>query len=147
MVPIDSKPRLTVDFLLENWILVAVAVGSAVMLMWPVLSGAAGGAGVSPTEAVQLINRQKAVVIDVCSPVEFAAGHVTGARNIPLDALEQQLPQAVKNKATPLVMVCASGVRSRRAVAIAKKLGYDKAVSLSGGMAAWRGANLPVQKA
>lgn len=135
------------DFLIENWMLVALAAGSAAMLMWPVLSGAAGGPGVSPTEAVQLINREKAVVIDVCTPAEFAAGHVTGARNIPLDVLEQQLPQVVKNKATPLVLVCASGMRSRRAVAMAKKLGYDKAVSLSGGMAAWRGANLPVQKA
>jgi rhodanese-related sulfurtransferase len=87
------------------------------------------------------------VVIDVCSPQEYAAGHIAGARNIPLDALEQQLPQAVKNKATPLVLVCASGMRSRRAVAIAKKLGYERAVSLAGGMAAWRSASLPVQKA
>ncbi|MCX7692592.1 rhodanese-like domain-containing protein [Tepidimonas taiwanensis] len=134
------------DFLLQNWMLVAVAVGSAAMLMWPAFSGGAG-AGVSPTEAVQLINRDKAAVIDVCTPQEFAQGHVTGARNIPLDALEQQLPQAVKNKATPLVFVCASGVRSRRAVAIAKKLGYERAVSLAGGMAAWRSASLPVQKA
>lgn len=134
------------DFLLQNWMLVAVAVGSAAMLMWPAFFGGVG-AGVSPTEAVQLINRDKAVVIDVCSPQEFAQGHVSGARNIPLDALEQQLPQAVKNKATSLVLVCASGVRSRRAVAIAKKLGYERAVSLAGGMAAWRSANLPVQKA
>ncbi|MDT7929358.1 rhodanese-like domain-containing protein, partial [Tepidimonas sp.] len=48
---------------------------------------------------------------------------------------------------TPLVLVCASGMRSRRAVAIAKKLGYERAVSLAGGMAAWRSASLPVQKA
>lgn len=134
------------DFLLQNWMLVAVAVGSAAMLMWPAFSGGTG-AGVSPTEAVQLINRDKAAVIDVCTPQEFAQGHVTGARNIPLDALEQQLPQVIKNKATPLVLVCASGVRSRRAVAIAKKLGYERAVSLAGGMAAWRSASLPVQKA
>ncbi|MEW6693657.1 putative adenylyltransferase/sulfurtransferase MoeZ [Tepidimonas thermarum] len=134
------------DFIVQNWMLVAVAVGSGLMLLWPALGGAAGSAGVTPTEAVQLINREKAAVIDVCSPQEFAAGHVTGARNIPLEALAQQLPQAVKNKATPLVLVCASGVRSRRAVAIAKQLGYEKAVSLAGGMAAWRNANLPVQK-
>lgn len=126
--------------------LVAVALGSALLLMWPAVGGGAGAGGVTPTEAVQLINRDKAVVIDVCSAAEYAAGHVTGARNIPLDSLEQQLSQAVKNKSTPLVLVCASGIRSRRAVSIAKKLGYEKAVSLSGGMGAWRSANLPVQK-
>ncbi|MGQ9724122.1 MAG: rhodanese-like domain-containing protein [Tepidimonas sp.] len=134
------------DFLVQNWMLVAVAIGSATMLVWPAVSGA-GWTGVTPTEAVTLINREKAVVIDVCSPEEYAAGHVMGARNIPLDVLLQQLPQAVKNKATPLVLVCASGFRSRRAVAVAKKLGYERAVSLAGGLAAWRSANLPIQKA
>lgn len=132
------------DFLIENWMLVAVALGSGMMLLWPALSGAAA-AGVNPTEAVQLINRDKAVVIDVCSPAEYAAGHVSGARNVPLDELAARLPQVVKNKDTPLVLVCASGVRSRRAAAIARKLGYQKAVSLAGGLAAWRAASLPVQ--
>ncbi|MDW8336494.1 MAG: rhodanese-like domain-containing protein [Tepidimonas sp.] len=132
------------EFLIDNWMLVAVALGSGLMLLWPVVTGGMA-AGVNPTEAVQLINRDKAVVIDVCSPAEYAAGHVVGARNVPLDELAQRLPQVVKNKATPLVLVCASGVRSRRAAAIAKKLGYDKAVSLAGGLAAWRAASLPVQ--
>ena len=93
------------------------------------------------------MNREKAVVVDVCSAEEFAAGHVVGARNVPLGELEAKLTGAVKNKATPLVLVCASGARSRRAVAMAKKLGYENARSLTGGMGAWRSANLPVEKA
>ena len=48
--------------------------------------------------------------------------------------LEQKLPGMVKNKALPVILVCASGARSSRAVAIAKKLGYEQAHSLSGGM-------------
>jgi rhodanese-related sulfurtransferase len=47
----------------------------------------------------------------------------------------------------PLILVCASGMRSNRAVAIAKKLGYEQAQSLSGGLKAWKAANLPVEKA
>lgn len=46
-----------------------------------------------------------------------------------------------------MVLVCASGMRSNRAVAMAKKLGYENAHSLAGGMGAWRSANLPVEKA
>ena len=134
------------DFVIENWVLIAVAAGSAAMLVWPALTGGAGAGNVSPNDAVQLINRDKAVVIDVCSPQEYAACHVSGARNIPLEQLEQQLPQVVKNKAVPVVMVCASGVRSRRAAGIARKLGYERAVSLAGGLAAWRAASLPVKK-
>jgi rhodanese-related sulfurtransferase len=52
----------------------------------------------------------------------------------------------VKNKAVPVILVCQSGARSARAVAIAKKLGYEKAQSLSGGLKAWKTANLPIEK-
>ncbi len=132
-------------FILDNWMLMAVALTSAGMLFWPVLKGA--GAGTLSTQgAVQLINREKAVVIDVCEANEFVAGHVGGARNIPLNQLEEKLPGAVKNKALPVILVCQSGARSNRAVAVAKKLGYENAQSLAGGLGAWRTANLPVEK-
>jgi rhodanese-related sulfurtransferase len=137
---------LTVSFFIENWTLILLAVVSGGMLLWPALSGTAGAGSLNPTQAVQLINRDKAVVLDVCSPEEFAAGHVTGAKSVPLDELEAKLPGLVKNKATPVILVCASGMRSRRAVATAKKLGYENAHSLSGGMGAWRAASLPVEK-
>ena len=134
------------DFVLANWMLSAVALVSGGMLLMPMLTGG-GGAGLTPADAVQLINREKAVVIDVCEPAEYQAGHVGGARSIPLGELEAKLPGAVKNKATPLVLVCASGMRSGRAVAIARKLGYDNAQSLSGGLKSWREASLPIEKA
>lgn len=133
-------------FILDNWMLIAVAVASGSMLLLPVLQGAAA-AGLDPAGAVALINREKAVVIDVCEPNEFAAGHVGGARNIPLGELEAKLGGAVKNKSLPLILVCQSGMRSGRAVAIAKKLGYEQAQSLGGGLSAWKAANLPVERA
>ena len=134
------------DFVLANWMLIAVALVSGGMLLMPMLTGG-GGAGLTPAAAVQLINREKAVVIDVCEPAEYQAGHVGGARSSPPGELEAKLPGAVKNKATPLVLVCASGMRSGRAVAIARKLGYDNAQSLSGGLKSWREASLPIEKA
>jgi rhodanese-related sulfurtransferase len=131
-------------FILDNWMLMSVALASAGMLFWPLLKGAGGG--LTAQGAVQLINREKAVVIDVCEANEFAAGHVGGAKNIPLNQLEEKLTAAVKNKALPVILVCQSGARSNRAVAIAKKLGYEQAQSLAGGLSAWRTANLPVVK-
>ena len=133
-------------FILDNWYLIFVALASGSMLLWPVLKSASGGS-LTPARAVQLINREKAAVIDVCETEEFAAGHVGGAKNIPLGQLEERLPATVKNKALPLVLVCASGARSNRAVAIAKKLGYDNAQAMAGGLKAWREASLPVEKA
>lgn len=132
-------------FILDNWMLISIALASGGMLLWPVIQGAAT-AGLTPSAAVLMINREKAVVVDVCEASEFAAGHVVGSKNIPLGELEAKLPGAVKNKSTPLILVCQSGARSGRAVAIAKKLGYEQAQSLGGGLAAWKGASLPVEK-
>lgn len=132
------------NFLLNNWYLVLTAVVSGGLLLWPALSGR--GAALGTAEAVRLVNREKGVLIDVSEPDEFAQGHAVGARNIPLAQLEghKSLPS---NKALPLVVVCASGARAVRAAGILRKLGYEKAEALAGGMKAWREANLPVERA
>ena len=134
------------NFIVENWMLIAVAVSSGALLMWPLVKGATGGA-LSPAGAVQLINRERGVVVDVSEPAEYAAGHVGGAKNIPLGQLEQRLPEVVKNKTVPVILVDASGRRSVRAEAIARKLGYEKAQAMAGGLKSWKDANLPVEKA
>jgi len=134
------------DFLIHNWALISVALVSGGMLVWPLLKGGAAG-GLNTSSAVQLINREKAVVVDVSETEEFAAGHIGGARNVPLNQLEARLPDTVKNKALPVLLVCPTGARASRALAIAKKLGYEKAQVLAGGLKAWKDANLPVEKA
>ena len=97
--------------------------------------------------AVQLINREKGVLVDVCEPDEYAQGHAAGAKNVPLSQFEAKLGDAVKNKNVPLILVCRTGSRSGRAVALAQKLGYANAQSLGGGLTGWKNANLPVEKA
>ena len=134
------------NFIVNNWMLIAIALVSGGLLLWPVIQGAAT-AGLSPAAAVQLINREKAVVVDVSEASEFAAGHVVGSRNVPLSEFEAKLAGAVKNKTLPLILVCQSGARSGRALAVAKKLGYEQAQTLAGGLAAWKAANLPIEKA
>ena len=133
-------------FIIDNWMLISIALASGALLLWPVLQGATA-VGIAPNALVQLINREKAVVVDVCEPDEFAQGHIVGSKNIPLADLEAKLPGLVKNKALPVVLVCQVGARSARAVATAKKLGYEQAQSLAGGLKAWKAANLPVDKA
>jgi rhodanese-related sulfurtransferase len=144
---IDGFPTseaVRVNFLIENWLLILLAVSSGAMLLVPTLSGAGVGK-VSANEAVRLINREKGVLVDVCEPAEYAAGHPAGAKNVPLGSLEgsKLLPS---NKATPVILTCASGARSARAAGLLRKQGYEKAVSLTGGNRAWSEASLPVEK-
>ena len=131
-------------FLLDNWMLIAVALASGVALIVPVLGK---GSGLSPQDMVQLMNREKAVVIDVCEPEEFARSHVMGAKNLPLGQLEEKLAQLVKNKSSQVIMVCQVGARSARAAATARKLGFENVQSLAGGLKAWQAASMPVDKA
>ena len=139
-----NESQNQVSFLIDNWMLILVALTSGGALLLPVMMQ---GKGLNPAEAVLLMNREKAVVIDVCEPAEFAAGHIVGARNVPLAQLEAQLPNVVKNKATPVILVCQAGVRSGRALAVARKLGYENVQSLAGGLKAWQAASMPLSKA
>ena len=140
-----QRPATILSFVLDNWYLFATALVSGAMLLWPTLVDNVGGAKVSAADAVRLINREKAVLIDVSEPAEYAAGHAVGARSIPLSALEtsRELP---KNKSLPLVVVCPTGTRATRAVVALKKLGFENTTALAGGLAAWRAANLPTEK-
>ena len=132
------------DFLRENWMLVLLAVVSGAMLLQPSLAGVGGGK-VSAAEAVRLINREKGVLIDVCEPAEFAAGHPLGSKNVPLGSLDGAKARP-SNKATPVIVTCTSGGRATRAAGLLRKQGYEKAVTLAGGNRAWTDASLPVEK-
>jgi len=132
------------QFVIDNWVLVLMALTSGTLLLVPTFQRQGGGA-VGTAEAVRLINREKAVLIDVGEPNEFAEGHAAGARNVPLGRLDgaKELPS---NKATPVVILCPTGARAARAAAQLRKAGHDKAIAVSGGNRAWREANLPVEK-
>jgi rhodanese-related sulfurtransferase len=133
-----------VNFIVDNWYLLVLAIASGTMLLLPSLKS--GANGLSPANAVLLINREKAVLIDVCGADEFAEGHAGGAKSVPLAELESRLPSVVKNKALPVVMVCSSGARATRAAIMARKLGYENVQVLAGGTKAWKDAGLPVDK-
>ncbi len=133
-------------FFVDNWYLILVALVSGGLLVWPVLRKGAGGAGaVGTAEAVRQINREKGLLIDVSDAAEYAAGHASGARNIPLAQLagSKDLPT---NKALPLLVLCPTGARAGKAADVLRKAGHEKAVAITGGTAAWREAQLPISK-
>lgn len=132
-------------FFLNNWFLFVAALVSGGLLAWPMLSRRGAIGGVSPAEAVNLINRERGVLIDVSEPAEYLAGHAGGAKNVPFGTLEttSDLP---KNKGVPVLLMCPTGARANRGAAILRKRGYEKASAVTGGVAAWREANLPIER-
>ena len=133
-----------VEFFHQNIFLFALAVSSGGMLLWTTFKG--HGDGLSPAAATLKINRENALVIDVREPAEWSAGHIPEARHLALGQLEKRLHEIEKYKDRPVILCCASGMRSAGAVGTLKKAGFAQVFNLSGGMSAWTEASLPVTR-
>ena len=97
-----------------------------------------------PAEADALRRSGRAVIVDVREPSEWAAGTIPGARLVARSRLESTIESALPDRATPVILVCAAGVRSLLAGRTMQAMGYADVVSLAGGMAAWQAAGLEV---
>ena len=99
-----------------------------------------------PGEAVHLINRENAAVLDLREDSEISGGTIRNARHIAVSVLGQRLGELESFKDTPLVAFCASGIRAPAACRLLKKHGFSKVYNLKGGLAAWQQANMPLTK-
>lgn len=143
-----AMARVKLKFLLDNVLLVGLVIGSGVLLIWPVISGASRGIkSISPAQAVLLINREHATVLDVRDDAEYATGHILDAKHIALNDLEAKVESLGAQKQKPLIVHCQSGMRSTKACAILRKHGFEQLHELEGGILAWEKANLPMIKA
>lgn len=133
-------------FVIDNWPLIAVAVVSGLMLIWPLFAGGRGGNRVSTLEATQLINQKDAVVVDIRDQAEYARGHIVGARNLPAKVLDERRAEIDKLKSAPVIVACDSGQRAGPAADRLRALGVAEVHVLAGGLNAWRDAGLPVSK-
>lgn len=130
-----------------NMMLFGGAMASGVMLLWPlVMRPFRAGREVGVVDAVQLINRKDALVIDVRDTGEYEAGHVAGARHVPEKQLAERLKEFEKFKDRSLIVVCRSGVRSGVAVKMLRDNGFNEAFNLRGGLSAWEQAGMPLEK-
>jgi rhodanese-related sulfurtransferase len=130
-----------------NMLLFGLAVTTGGMLLWPLITRSyRPGHEVGAHEAVQLINRRDALVLDVRDTGEYSAGHIGNARHIPEAQLAERLKELEKHKARPIVVSCRTGTRAPAMSALLRKHGFAEAVALKGGIAAWQQASLPLEK-
>ncbi len=135
------------EFFKQNVLLIGLAIGSGIALILPLLSRSAAGVTVlSVTEAVMLMSRKSALVLDVREPDEFAQGHLQGARNIPLSQLDARLKELEKYREKPVMVVCERGGRATKAAKLLKAQQFTALHVLKGGMQAWLEAKMPTGK-
>lgn len=98
----------------------------------------------STAQAIDKINHDDAVIIDIREPDAFRAGHIIHALRMSADDFNQKRMDKYKTK--PLILVCARGVQSATLATQLRTKGFMQATFLSGGIAAWQEANLPLVK-
>jgi rhodanese-related sulfurtransferase len=136
-----------VEFVQKNIWYVIAAVVSGSLFVWPSVAKLFSRTReVGVAEAIQLINRKDAAIIDVREPGEFKAGHIPNARNIPAGLIKERTKELGKFKNKPLLLVCQTGNRSSQVCGSLQKDGIGEPVALSGGMAAWQQAGMPIEK-
>ncbi|BCV68521.1 rhodanese-like domain-containing protein [Shewanella carassii] len=98
-------------------------------------------------QAIFLMNKEDAKVIDVRAKDDFRKGHILNALNVPMaDIKNNQASNLEKYKTTPIILVCNAGMTSSQAAQILVKQGFEKVFNLKGGMGDWQAANMPVSK-
>ena len=129
---------------LENLLFLIAAVVSALMLIWPMIRR--GPKEVDTRVAIQLINHEDALVLDVRDDSDYAAGHLPNSTHIPTEKIEDRWIEIQKHKDRPILVIYSSGIRSHHASKVLSKNGFAKVHNLMGGIDAWRRASLPIVK-
>lgn len=125
-----------------------MALGAILLLLaWTTVRGRfQGWKGVGPAEAIQLINHEDAIVVDIREDAEFKGGYILNSVHVPLTQLRANVQRLEKYRDRPVVVSCRTGSRSAAACATLSKQGFGSVYNLRGGIVAWQNANLPLSK-
>lgn len=129
------KLRINAIFTLLLLILVLTLAGCSQAL------SQADGRDISVEQALKDWQNKSAIILDVRTSAEYAAGHIPGAKLIPLDELPKRINEVPTD--TKVYVICRSGNRSSQAVGLLREKGYSNTYNILNGMNAWKG---PIEK-
>ena len=130
------------EFIGNHWILSGVWLVLILAVVFQLKASASKSVG--PQQAVMLINRSDAVVVDVRDKKEFDSGHIVDAINIPLAKFDQRMAELTKHKEKPVVVVCKMGQQSSDACKKLTTAGFAQVSKLGGGITEWKAQSLPL---
>ncbi len=135
------------EFVVNHWdLFLALIIILAMLISQPLSRRLRGFHDVDPQEAVGLMNREDAVLVDVREDKEYREGHVVDSIHVPLSGLDKNLSRLENLRQKPVILGCHSGHRSSKAAGVLRKHGFERVYNLKGGMLAWENAGLPLSK-
>ncbi|MAT91529.1 MAG: sulfurtransferase [Halioglobus sp.] len=132
---------LFLEFLAQQWVLVGAILVLFVLLIMH--ESRRSGPSLSPQQAINLVNGEKGLFVDLRDAGEFKKGHIVGAVNIPAAKLTERMAELEKYRDKPLVLVCKMGQQSGAAGKQLKAANYERVYKMSGGMMEWGNLQLP----
>ncbi|OOZ39622.1 hypothetical protein BOW53_10785 [Solemya pervernicosa gill symbiont] len=137
-----------IAFATQNWVLFMTLLFVFTMILFEEFSRRTRGyEDIAPEQATRVINHDDAVLLDVRDDKEYRQdGHINDSIHIPLGDLQRRMEELDKYKGKPVIAYCRSGHRSRGALSMLKREGFETLYNLGGGIMAWQNANLPVSR-
>ena len=133
-----------IEFVINHWILATAFVVLLALLL--ITESMKAGKTVTTQELVLLLNKDKAVVVDLRDKKEFNEGHITGSINIPFASLKDRAVELQKYKDKEIILVDKMGQHTGMAGKLLRAAGYQEVRRLAGGVTDWKGSNMPLIK-
>jgi rhodanese-related sulfurtransferase len=135
---------LFLEFLAQQWILAAALLAVVVMLV--LHETRKSGPSLSPQQAINLVNSEQGVFLDLRDSADYKQGHIVDAVNIPSTRLAERAAELEKYRDKPIILVCKMGQQAGAAGKQLKAQGFEKVYKMTGGMMEWGNLQLPLVK-
>lgn len=135
---------LFLEFLAEQWMLAGALAVCVAMFFGH--ESRKSGKSLSPQQAINLVNAEDGVFVDLRDHGEYGNGHIVDAINIPVSKLDERAPELEKFRDKPVILVCKMGQHAGAAGKKLGALGYAQVYRMSGGMTEWTSSQLPLVK-
>jgi rhodanese-related sulfurtransferase len=135
---------LFLEFLAQQWILAAALLAVVVMLV--LHETRKSGPSLSPQQAINLVNSEQGVFLDLRDSADYKQGHIVDAVNIPSTRLTERAAELEKYRDKPIILVCKMGQQAGAAGKQLKAQGFEKVYKMTGGMMEWGNLQLPLVK-
>lgn len=135
---------LFLEFLAQQWVLVAALLTALGMLVFH--ETRKSGPAVSPQQAINLVNAEQGVFVDLREAGDYKQGHIVEALNIPAVKLESRVAELDKYRQRPVILVCKMGQQAGAAGKQLRAAGFERVYKMTGGMMEWGNLQLPTIK-